>query len=80
MDQFLGSIPAKLDQLGIEPLGFAATDAMDGDGATPEIERIRRRAEFLRAEWKAAEVVNEIADTEQFDDLDPGTVEDLDES
>lgn len=79
-DAAMGPVLAKLDQLGIEPLGFAASDAMDGDGATAEIERIRRRAEFLRAEWKAAEVVNEIADTEQFDDLDPGTVEDLDES
>jgi very-short-patch-repair endonuclease len=70
---------AKLEQLGIEPLGFAATKITDVEGSTVEIDRIRRKAERLRAEWRAAEAVKTEVDTERFDGLDVDSLDEADE-
>jgi very-short-patch-repair endonuclease len=70
---------AKLQQLGIEPLGLAATEITDVEGSTVEIDRIRRKAERLRAEWRAAEAVKTEVDTERFDGLDVDSLDEADE-
>jgi very-short-patch-repair endonuclease len=78
-DAAMAPVFAKLEQLGIEPLGFAATKVMDVEGSTVEIDRIRRKAERLRAEWRAAEVATSEADKEEFDDLDVDSSDEAEE-
>jgi hypothetical protein len=46
---------ARLNDLGIEPLGPSEFQA-NGASATVIVERVRRRAEALRAQWLAEEV------------------------
>ena len=48
-DSAMASVFAKLDHLGIEPLG-AASQTPSPEG-TPLLDRVRRRAEALRAQW-----------------------------
>ena len=45
----MAAVFAKLNDLGIEPLG--AEPQSDTDNSEPLVDRVRRRAEALRAEW-----------------------------
>jgi very-short-patch-repair endonuclease len=51
-DNAMAPVFARLEDLGIEPLGPTEFQAASGN-STPTIERVRRRAEMLRAEWLA---------------------------
>ena len=46
---------AKLENLGVEPLG--AEPQMDTYNGEPLVDRVRRRAEALRAEWQEEKVM-----------------------
>lgn len=46
---------AKLENLGVEPLGVGSQPDIDNN--EPLVERVRRRAEALRAEWLKEKVM-----------------------
>jgi hypothetical protein len=52
---------AKLDHLSIEPLG-AASQTPPPEG-TPLLDRVRRRADALRAQWIAEKLAEEAPET-----------------
>jgi hypothetical protein len=57
---------AKLDNLGIEPLG--AEPQPDIYNSEPLVDRVRRRAEALRAEWREEKVIVDQLDVENAHD------------
>jgi hypothetical protein len=57
---------AKLDNLGIEPLG--AESQPDPYNSMPLVDRVRRRAEALRAEWLEEKVMVDQTDAENAHD------------
>jgi very-short-patch-repair endonuclease len=65
-DTAMAPVFAKLQALGIEPLG--AEPLSDTDPSEPLVERVRRRAEALRAEWRDEKVMVDQTDAENAQD------------
>jgi very-short-patch-repair endonuclease len=65
-DTAMAPVFAKLDNLGIEPLG--AESQPDPYNSKPLVDRVRRRAEALRAEWLEEKVMVDQTDAENAHD------------
>jgi hypothetical protein len=54
-DTAMAPVFAKLENLGVEPWGMESTP--DTDNNDPLVDRVRRRAQALRAEWQEAKAM-----------------------
>lgn len=61
-DTAMAPVFAKLNHLGIEPLG--ATAAMPAPQETPMLDRVRRQAEAIRAKWRTEKISEEEPDAD----------------
>ena len=59
-DAAMAPVFGKLDHLGIEPLGAASETTQQVD--SPLLDRVKRRAEALRAQWIIEKVASEFSD------------------
>jgi len=65
-DTAMAPVFAKLDNLGVEPLGTEPQP--DTYNSEPLVDRVRRRAEALRAEWREEKVMVDQMDAENVHD------------